>query len=288
MPRTVPVRSLNDTLACTAAVGSPAAANSCTQNVRAKKPRASGFGSSRINAAPSMVPRGSKRISAPEEIAVDLPGASQVANLLEPREGAVLVGFLIELDLLEACAQFLRSHARIPGATESGQLAGNLVERHAVTAVVGTGLTGGELAAWENVGNDLRNLPHPIVLRIRPDIEDLPVHRTGRSGKHTTDGGRDVLDVHDWPPRAAVADHDDALGGPSQRTKVVEHDVETHARRCAVGGRITQKRNAKAGAGQRLHVALHHDLALGVGCLRIHRAALIKEIAAADTVHAAG
>src|ERR1700685_3547458 len=111
-----------------------------------------------------MVPRGSKRISAPEEIVVDLPGASQVANLFEPRERAILIGFLVELDLLEARAQFLRAHACIPGTAESGQLAGNLVERYAVTAVIGAGLAGGQFAAGENVGNDLRYFPHPIVL----------------------------------------------------------------------------------------------------------------------------
>src|ERR1700685_2721290 len=139
MPRTVPVRSLYDRLACTAAVGSPAAANSSTQNVRAKKPRRSWCGSIRTNAAPSMLPNGSKRISAPEEVVVDLPGAGQVSDLFESREGTILVGFLVELDLFEARAQFLRAHARIPGTTEPGQSTGNFVERYAVTAVVGGG-----------------------------------------------------------------------------------------------------------------------------------------------------
>src|ERR1700677_597393 len=111
-----------------------------------------------------MLPNGSKRISAPEEVVVDLPGAGQVSDLFESREGAILVGVLVELDLLEARAQFLRAHARIPGTTEPGQSTGNFVERYAVTAVVGAGLAGGELAARENIGDDLRNFPHPVVL----------------------------------------------------------------------------------------------------------------------------
>src|ERR1700688_4699812 len=68
MPRTVPTRSLYDTLACTDRVGSPAAANSSTQKVRAKKPGKSRCGSIRTSTAP-LIASGSKRISPPGEVA---------------------------------------------------------------------------------------------------------------------------------------------------------------------------------------------------------------------------
>src|ERR1017187_2338036 len=163
MPRTVPARSLYDTLACTACGGSPAAANSWAQNVRAKKPRKSGCGSIRTSAAPA-TPKGSKRISPPEKVVVDLTGPAQVANLLESPESPILVGGLVELDLLEARAQLFSTQTRGPAAAESGQLIGNLVKRYAIAAIVGAGLSCRQLATRKHVGDDLRDLAHPIVL----------------------------------------------------------------------------------------------------------------------------
>src|SRR5277367_2512844 len=274
MPRTVPGRSLYDTLACIISLASPWAANSSAQKLLAKKPLGSACGSIFTSMAPE-IGSGSKCMSAPEEVVVDLAGARQVANLLQSRECAELVRFLGEFNALEARAQFFGSQASRPPAAKSRQPAGDLVEGYAVAAIVGRWLARTELTSWKHVGNDLGDFSDPVVLRILTDIEDLAIDCVGRRLECAANRGADILDVHHGAPGTAVAGHRDPLDGPGERAQIIDDDVESHSRRWTVGGRIAQESHAEVGARERLDVPLHHHLAFGVRRLRIDGALLV-------------
>src|SRR5690606_14818549 len=93
---------------------------------------------------------------------------------------------------------------------------------------------------------------------------------------------------YEWAPERAVAGHRDALRGPREPGEVVQHDVEPHPRRGAVGRRVAQKGRAEALVGELADVALDEHLALRVGRLRVHLRRLVENAAVADAVHAAG
>src|ERR1700730_5253891 len=111
MPRTVPRRRFQETLDCTKSAGRPWAWNSSTQTERAKNPRSSEWRSIFTSAAPESS-RASNSMSAPVELAVDLLGRLQVLQLLEPGEGAELVGLGRHLNALEQLAQLPRPITR--------------------------------------------------------------------------------------------------------------------------------------------------------------------------------
>src|SRR5262245_7763385 len=106
MPRTVPRCRLCEMLDCTKEPRSPCAANSFTQMIRAKKPRSSTACSGRPSHAPSRA-SGSNRMSAPVQLGIDLLAVLQILQLLQPREGPVLIDLIRELNALEQVMQLL-------------------------------------------------------------------------------------------------------------------------------------------------------------------------------------
>src|SRR5262245_29594862 len=125
MPRTVPRRSFREMLACTSASAIPCARNSRAQNVRAKKPRSSACASISITNTP-LIGVSRNRMSGPVELAVDLPGALQILELLQAGERAELVSLRLHVDALEDFAELPRAIARGEAALEARQLAVNL------------------------------------------------------------------------------------------------------------------------------------------------------------------
>src|SRR4029077_12957797 len=85
----------------------------------------------------------------------------------------------------------------------------------------------------------------------------------------------------------AVADHCNATGRPGERTQIVQHYVESHARRRPVGGRIAQEDRAEIRACHGTHVALDEHLALRVCGLRVYRGCLVEEVTGTGAVDAA-
>src|SRR6185437_8723655 len=102
--------------------------------VRANSPRRSVCGSIRISIAPA-ISRGSKRMSAPVEIAVDLLGRLKILQLLETRESAELIRFRLQLNSLKQLAQLSYAIAHRVAAGEPRELLMNTLEAHAIAAV---------------------------------------------------------------------------------------------------------------------------------------------------------
>src|SRR5262245_26212530 len=108
--------------------------------------------------------RPSNRISAPEEVGVDLVGLLEVLKLLQAREGAELVDVVRHLDALEDLVELPRAVARRELAGEARQLTVDAVEVDAIAAIVGARRSHGDLAAGKFVGDDLRDLPDAVVV----------------------------------------------------------------------------------------------------------------------------
>src|SRR5580704_2786905 len=142
-------------------------------------------------------------VSTPEEVAVDLPGALQVLELLQAGESTKFVGLLVEFDALEQVVQLLDSLPRAPAAHEAGELGRDLVEGHTIAAVIRHRRAGRHLAADEHFGHLLRNLADTIVLGVAPDVEDLAVDRLRGRLERAADRRADVLDMHHRAPGTA-------------------------------------------------------------------------------------
>ena len=81
-----------------------------------------------------------------------------------------------------------------------------------------------------------------------------------RGVQHSQEGATEVFDVHERPPRRAVALNRDLTGGVGRGHEVVDHDVGAQARRHAVGRRVAQKRRAEVLVGQGGDIVLHQHL----------------------------
>ena len=149
-----------------------------------------------------------------------------------------------------------------------------------VAAVVRARRSDADLAARERPAYDLGDFPDAVVLAGRPHVEDLAVDRLRRRFQCAAHRLDDVLDVRDRPPRAAVARHGDLLPRPRERAQVVQHDVETHARRGAIGRRVAKEGDAEIPSAEGADVLLDPDLALRVGGLRVGRRGLVEEASA--------
>jgi hypothetical protein len=125
------------------------------------------------------------------------------------------------------------------------------------------------------------------VLLRPPDVEDLVVDRLARRLEHGEERSGDVLDVHERAPRRPVALQVDAAGRHRPGDEVVEHDVESVARRDAVRGRRPQERRAEAVVRERRDVALRAHLRLAVRRDRVERRLLVDHRVAGRAVVAA-
>lgn len=174
----------------------------------------------------------------PIQIVIELPGALQVLQLLQPSERTELVSIAGHIDSLEQATKFLCSAPRVPAANEPGKPRMNLVERHAVAVIVSAGRTDAEFAPREDLRNDLRDFTNAVVLRALADVEDLTVYRFGWSLGRAANRLADIFNMNDRPPRTAVARHRDFLAGPREGAEVVQHNVESHPRRRPVSCRV--------------------------------------------------
>ena len=145
----------------------------------------------------------------------------------------------------------------------------DLVEVHAVAAVVGARLPEAQFTAFEHLADDLGDVAHAIVLGAVADVEHLGVHDVTRRLERARDRLCDVERVHERSPRRPVADHRDPVRRPRESGQVVQDDVEPHARRGAERGRVAQEGRRERVAGELDEVALDEHLALAVRGLRI-------------------
>ena len=112
-----------------------------------------------------------------------------------------------QIDPFEQPMQLFDAFARVPLASKAGKRRVNLVERHSIAAtIVGIG-PDHDLAAREDVPDQGRDLPHPIVLIVVADVEDLAVNRLARRLRGARDRLADVEHVHQRPPWRPVAGH---------------------------------------------------------------------------------
>ena len=172
------------------------------------------------------------------------------------------------LDLLEDRPQLHRTGPDVPIGRVAEHRA-DLVEIDAVAAVVTVERAKAQLTSREDVGDDLGDFFHLIVVVGTAHVEDLVVHLLDRRVEHHAQRLRDVERVHQRPPRAAVAVHRDGLRRPREARQVVDHDVEAHPRGRPERGRIAHEGRREVVVGHRREVTLDHDLAFGVGGLWI-------------------
>src|SRR2546430_17684254 len=103
-------------------------------------------------------------MSAPVELAVDLPSRLQVLQLLQTGEGAKLVGVRLHLNALEQLVQLARAIARRMAASEAGEFAVDALEFHAVTAVVAGGRGHRDRPSGGLIRAALPQLSQPVVI----------------------------------------------------------------------------------------------------------------------------
>jgi hypothetical protein len=77
----------------------------------------------------------------PEEVLVDLLGANQILQLLQPRKSTRFKHLLGHINLGENVIELLRATLRIPLALEAGKLSIDFLEGNPVAAVIRTVLT---------------------------------------------------------------------------------------------------------------------------------------------------
>ena len=77
----------------------------------------------------------------PEQISVDLLGRNQVFQLLQPGEGAKIEAALVHSDSRKHFVQLGGALFGVPCTRETRKLAMNLVEAHAIAAVVASART---------------------------------------------------------------------------------------------------------------------------------------------------
>src|SRR5687768_10246978 len=116
-----------------------------------------------------------RRLPGPEEMPVDLPGPQQVLQLLEAREAAKLERLPAHVDAPEDLVQLPRAAPCVPVAAKLRKRSVDLVERDPVAAIVGARFPEAGAAAGEGLGDDLGDLPDPVVLLGGADVEDLIV-----------------------------------------------------------------------------------------------------------------
>src|SRR5690606_4850540 len=119
-------------------------------------------------------PLGSQ-LDPPEEILVDPALLDQVLELLEPGVLAALEDLAGHADPLEDFEQLLGAHTGGVLRAKAGQLGLDLVERDLIAAVVAVAAAKADLAAREDLADDIGDIAHLIVLAGGADIEDLAV-----------------------------------------------------------------------------------------------------------------
>src|SRR5882724_12581200 len=131
--------------------------------------------------------------------------------------------------------------SRIPRTTETGELVVDFGKTDPITAVVASGRTEGQLAAGIDLRHDLRDLPDLVVVRIMADVEYLAADGLQRRFEDTGDGLADVQHMHQRAPGRAVARHHDPACRRRDAAEIVQHDIEAHPRRRAIGGSVAQE-----------------------------------------------
>ena len=172
--------------------------------------------------------------------------------------------------------KLLRALACIPLRREVRQDAANLVAVHAVGTLVGPGIVRkGHRAVRHDGRHDLGKLAYLIVVLGHSDVEGLVPHEVCGRAENREKGARNVFDVYDWPPRGAVGLHVDAPGRQRPGNEIVQHEIESDARRYAIGGGAAQERRAERIVRQLGQRQLGADLGFAVRCDRVEGAGLV-------------
>ena len=117
----------------------------------------------------------------------------------------------------------------------------DLVKGGPVAAVVSAWPAKGHGAAVKDLSDYGGNFANAVILLVVADVKDFVVHCLTRRLQGEDDRLADVLDVDQRPPRRAVARHPDLSRGPGKAGKIVEDNVEAHARAGAECSRVAQE-----------------------------------------------
>ncbi len=172
---------------------------------------------------------------------------------------------------------------------ECRKLAADLFETHAIRSFVGAGIVGKlDGARRHHAGDDLCQVPDAIVVGGLADVKRFIEYLIGRRLKRSNECPRDILNMHDGPPRRAVRFQADLPGRERPSHKIIQNNIEAQPRRKPVGRCGPQINGTKATARQARDVVLGHDFRLPVSRHWIERAGLINHFLAGLAVIAAG
>ena len=177
---------------------------------------------------------------------------------------------------------------RVPMRLEAGQTGVNFIKTDAIRALVRLA-TGGvfDMAAGDSLLDNGGEVAHLIILVIAPDIKRLIMNALARRLQHSDKRTDDVLDMDDRPPWGAVALDVNLPGSDRPRNEVVQHQIEAHPGRYAVGGGVTQKDRAEVVGCQRGDAGLGQTFAFAVGRNRVEGGVFIQHRVARRAVGAA-
>lgn len=205
------------------------------------------------------------------------PPAMGSANARQPLVARSVESREIEPALAIGRGELGGTAPRVPLETELGEARLELGAAHAVVARIGTRAFGeSDLATRHRLADDLCELADPVVLLTPADVEGLGVDGLARRAGEQEEGPADVFDVHQGTPRGAVALQDDPPGGHRPGHQVVEHDVDSQARRDAVGRGVAQHHRREGGVGKLEEGRLELDLGDRVGGDRGERRLLVE------------
>src|SRR6185437_730688 len=176
------------------------------------------------------------------KIRVDDTVRQQLLNMSNALVARAFELFEGQAGCLICSVNLLYAHARGPARFEIRQGACDLLEVDTIASLVGTSIARIFDPAFRyDICHDSRNLTDPVILFGSSDVESFVEDFLDRRRQHCNEGARDVLDMNDRPPRASVRFQVDEFLGHCPSNKIVEDDVEAHARREAIGRRGTQE-----------------------------------------------
>ena len=178
----------------------------------------------------------------------------------------------------------LGARTNVPPWLGLGEPADELVAVDAVVPQIVERFVGHRDLGAGHLADDVCDLTDPVVLLGVADVEGLVVNEFGIGFHEDAERTRDVLDVHQWSPRRAVALEEDASGRHGEAGEVVDHEVAAQSFGDPVGGGIAKVGRGEAIIREFVEVLLDEDLRLAVRRYREELRGFVEEVVAVGAV----
>src|SRR5262249_42816193 len=190
-------------------------------------------------------------------------------QLLQPGEATKEKHFRCHIVIGKDLTQLARALLGWPPTPELGEKATYFAKGRAIAPIVAGRLAKSNGAAIKYLSHNGSDFADAVILPIVTDIEDLVMHNLARRFDSKDNRLTDVIDMDQWSPRRSIARHLDLFGGPGQSGKIVEDNIETHARASAECRCVAQEHGREMSVGERAHIAFDQHFALCIGGFRV-------------------